>query len=183
MRSTRFKSTVACILAIGLVYSLGCIFDPKPDEQPEQVDPIEWPDLTEKEDIIDYMLLTYKHREGERYANLLHDQYIWFMQDRDAEELNTPTLDYAQDIRGTKNLFKYAVTLWLELDPGTWEEIEAVGEEPCPGCWQTDRVYRIQATLPGDETVYTGNDLVKFIEEDGKITYKLRWAYDINFYN
>jgi hypothetical protein len=61
-----------------------------------------------------------------------------------------------------------------------------VGEEPCPGCWETDRVYRIQAQLPNSDIIYMGNDHVKFIvvpvQEDGKTIYKIRWAYDIDFF-
>ncbi|HUV36226.1 MAG TPA: hypothetical protein VMX58_04720 [Patescibacteria group bacterium] len=186
MKSTKFKSVMACILALGMVYSFGCIFDPKPDEGPDIVDPVDWPDLTDKDDVIVFLLLTYKHRDGERYAELLHDQYLWFMQDRDAEELNIETLDYTEDVESTKRLFKRAVMLELEIDPGSWVEIEAVGEVPCPGCWQTDRVYRIRAQIPGDEKTYTGNDLVKFIvvpvEKDGKTRYEIRWAYDIDYY-
>jgi hypothetical protein len=186
MISTKIKLGVSCALTILLVFSLGCIFNPKPDDEPEIIDPVEWPELTEKEDVVEYLLLTYEERDETRYGDLLHPQYIWYMQPRDAEELNLPTLDYERDVAGTTYLFDVSVMLDLEIDPGTWLEIEAVGEEPCPGCWQTDRVYRIQVQLPGDETIYTGHDLVKLIvvpvEEDGKTKYKIRWAYDIDYY-
>jgi hypothetical protein len=186
MRSTRIKSGVACVLAILLVYSLGCIFDPKPDVEPDTPDPVDWPDLTNKDDVIEYMLLCYEERAKLRYPELLHHDYIWYMQPRDAEELNMPTLNKNQDTDGTIFLFGNAVTLDLEIDPGTWEEIEAVGEEPCQGCWQTDRVYRIQVQFLNDETIYTGHDLVKFIvvpvEDDGRTEYRVRWAYDIDYY-
>jgi hypothetical protein len=186
MRGKRLTSSIAIILALGLIYSFGCIFDPKPDEGPDPGPQIEWPDLTQKEDVVEYMLLTYKHREYERYKDLLHLEYVWFLQPRDAKEYNTTSLSYSEDIDGTEKLFKKAVMLELEIDPGTWNEIQQVGEEPCPGCWETDRVYRIQAQLPNSDIIYMGNDHVKFIivpvEEGGKTKYKIRWAYDIDFF-
>jgi hypothetical protein len=74
----------------------------------------------------------------------------------------------------------------LEIDPGTWNEIQQVGEEPCAGCWETDRVYRIQAKFSGIDNIFMGHDHVKFIivpvDEGGKTIYKIKWAYDIDFF-
>lgn len=182
MRSTKIKSWAACVLAILMVYSFGCIFNPKPDDNPDPPDPIEWPDLTEKEDVIEYMLLVYEDRNKERYPELLHEHYIWVMQDKDAEELHINQLDKVADIRGTNYLLGEASILELEIDPGSWGEVEAVGEEPCPGCWETEREYHIQVKVPIKEKPLQGHDLVKFIvvpvEKDGKKIYQIRWAYD-----
>lgn len=184
MRSTKIKSWSVCVLAVLMVYSLGCIFNPKPDDNPDPPDPIDWPDLTDKEDVIDYMLLVYEEKAYRRYGDLLHESYIWFMQDQDIAKYGE-TLGRQEDIRGTVGILKEATFLDLEIDPpgpNSWTEVTEVGEEPCPGCWQTKRQYLIQAQFPGSEKILTGNDYVRFIvtpvEEDGKTIYKIRWAYD-----
>jgi hypothetical protein len=184
MRNMRFKSIVVCVLAFGMIFTSGCIFDPKPDPNPVPPAPIEWKDRTDKEDVITNMLLAYEHRDKGHYNELLHENYIWYLQDRDAEKLNQESLDYAEDTDGTARIFNRAVLLELEIVKATWTEEEEIGGEACVGCWSTERIYFIQAQFPGNETIYTGHDHVKFVvvpvDEDGTTKYRIRWAYDID---
>lgn len=186
MKITRFTSAIACILAFGLILTSGCIFDPKPDDNPDPPTPIDWKDRTDKEDVITNMLLAYEHRDKGHYNELLHGDYIWYLQERDAQEFNQESLDYAEDTEGTARIFNRAVLLELEIVDASWTEVEEVGGESCVGCWSTERIYYIQAQFPGDDTIYTGHDLVKFIvvpvDENGTTKYRIRWAFDIDFY-
>jgi hypothetical protein len=188
MKGERIMKAAGILACLGIVTALvfaGCSEETGPCN-PGHDSGIDWPDLTAREDVIDYLLLTYEHRDYDRYNTLLHPDYIWYFQPRDAEELGTPLIDYAEDAEATKRIFDRAVMLELELGAGTWNEITEVGGQPCHGCWETDRVYGIQVQFTGGDVIYTGSDMVKFIivpvDDGGATIFKIKWAYDIDFF-
>jgi hypothetical protein len=187
MKRIRLHSAVGIIIAAGIILSSGCIFNPKPDDGPAPVPKIDWKDLTEKEDCITNMLLAYKYKDMTHYQELLMpNKYLWYLQDEDAVKYQMVYLDYNQDLAGTDFIFNNAVMLTLELDSGTWTEIDNVGEEPCENCWDTQRHYTIQFQKSGEEIIKIGNDTVKFVvvpyedKKDGRMEWRIQWAWDLN---
>lgn len=176
-------SFIGLMLAVAAVLAAGCSDSPK---APVKERGIDWKDRTDKEDVITNMLLAYEHRDIAHYEELLHEDYIWYFQQKDAEIFNQASLNYAEDVEATKKLFEQALLLQLEIIPAAWTEEEEIGGEACAGCWSTERVYFIQTQFHGDETIYTGRDHVKFIivpvDEGGTTKYRIRWAYDIDFF-
>lgn len=174
---------ISLVLAVTAVLAAGCSDSPK---APVRDSGIDWKDLTDPEDVITNMLLAYENRDIVHYEELLHEDYIWYFQERDAQMLGRASLDFAQDVGATKKLFEKAVMLEIEIDGGVWTEIDKVGDTPCTGCYSTERVYRIQTQFPGNEMIYTGHDHIMFIvvtvDEGGKTKYRIRWAYDIDVF-
>jgi hypothetical protein len=182
MRLLTARAAALALMAMIAVCSSGCSDDtakPAGEKSPNG-------DLTAPEDCITNLLVSYELRDIDRYKQVLHVDYLWYGKKWGVFGDDVDVLDYEQDVALTDQLFNSAVMLDLEIDPGTWLEIEKIGEDSCAGCWQTDRVYRIQVQLPGDETIYTGHGLARLvvipIDNDGTTEYRIFRGYDLDYY-
>ena len=161
MRRSVFKSALPLLLITALIVSSSCIFDPKEDPIIPVPDPIPWPDMTERDDVIKMVVLTYENPEdGESLSNynaLLHSQYFFGLAPGDVSPGDPPILTRAQDILSTEFLFDPEETTVLELtispEEGSWTEYPELEGEPCENCYETQRQYFIRVQF-GDETTY-----------------------------
>ena len=158
MRRTMLKAALPLLLITAMLAAPSCIFDPKEDPIIPTPDPIVWPDMTSRDDVIKTVVLTYGNRKiGEstaKYNALLHSQYFFGLAPGDVDPGDPPILTRAQDIASTEWLFSDETTvLDLEITPevGSWYEYFELDGEPCENCYGTERQYFIRAQF-GDET-------------------------------
>jgi hypothetical protein len=198
------RRTATWISIVILSYSVGCILSPQEDPAPPSSDPIEFKDLTEKEDVITNMLLSYQAKDYEPYMQLLlrpedtyngstyANGYYWYNQPGAVgTELS---ILLGADLERTFNMFRAAegdpvdkenhpviYRLTLTLTEGSWSPITELWGEPCEDCWYTERQYDI--FLEAGQTDYHGFDNVQFyivpVDEDGKKIYKIAVAKDV----
>ena len=71
MKNSRIKTALTIVLMVGICSMLGCIFGPEKDRKPRTVPPPEFKDLTEKEHVIENLVLSYQYLDIEHYAELL----------------------------------------------------------------------------------------------------------------
>ena len=163
MRSSVFKTALPLLLITALLASPACIFDPKEDPVIPVDDPVVWPDMTERDDVIKMVVLAYENRtDGEALKNynaLLHDQYLFGLAPGDVEPGASPIMTRAEDIESTEFLFDANKTAVLELtitpEEGSWSVYtENVGGEPCEGCYRTERRYFIRAQFDDETTIF-----------------------------
>jgi hypothetical protein len=142
--------TAAMVLFMFGAY--GCILDSEDEKPADSSDEIEWPDLTEKEDCIETILLLYENYNrlgdvskaiSDHYEMILYDDpadlkdYVWYMSAVDVMLSHPPTLTRAQDIAGTEGLLKNATLLDFRLEGAPeWEKADV-----CDNCWTTTRQY------------------------------------------
>jgi len=197
--------TAAITIIIGIFIYSGCILNPKEDVEPTPVGPQkEFRPLTEKENVIYNLVLSYERTNATYYEELLHADYIWYNQERDAEKYGA-FYNRDKDLEIVRNMFDAANgrakaghpiidRLYLKipifepdsLNPnGRWNKIDTIpGGDSCDDCWETEREYEISVEVGGEEDMtYIGNDIVKFIIapviEDGVKKYKIIRAYDL----
>jgi hypothetical protein len=193
MRGIKIRSLMTYILVLSMICLSGCILDPKEDPKPPDDSKPKYGDLTKKEHVIDNLVQSYKDRNINRYEELLLDPgYLWYPQDRDVKPGDDKFWSRDQDIRTVGRMFNAAMgqpdegypeieRLDLRIEDGTWYQVENIGEEPCPGCWMTERIYHIEAVI--GETTYIGDDDVMFyitpFEKGGKTIYQIKRADDL----
>ena len=180
---------IAAVL-ITTVFYFGCILDPKPDKNPPGQPQADFKPLTEPENVIFNLVLSYERADFEHYSELLHDDYIWYNQKRYANEGHEEFYTREDDERMVHHMFmavngQYGApidNLSLSIKSGTWiANHDTINGEPCEDCWETMRIYEINVTV-GPKTYY-GNDNIKFIVvpvmEDGIKKYKIHRAFDL----
>ncbi len=132
-------------------------------------DPIEWPDLTEREHVIETILLVYENHERntddlmEHYEAVLYDDpsndhdYVWNMQEGDIIAGHDPIMLRDEDIQGTRFILENASALMLSISAGAWDPIPDVCEE----CWETTRAYSISAKMfiGGEDMTFNGESM------------------------
>ncbi len=198
-----YKKLFLVSLSVMVVFSSGCILDPK-EEPIEENNKSEYKDLTEKEHCLINLVKSYDDRNIERYKQILYEEYMFVMpEDNDGGK---DYYDRDEEIAVTNNMFRSAsgdpienklgqrlVTERLEfsIEPplvpeDDWAPIDSVAGEPCDDCWKTERRYYMEARINIDGTdrfLSTPNRYVQFIivpmQEDGKKKYKLRLAYEL----
>lgn len=195
MKLHKFLQVFLAAASVLLIAIPGCITDPK--ESPIRKDrsessAYEYCDLREKEDVITNLLLSYKDLNIDRFAELLHPDYIFVLQPGDIKG-NKDHYTREEDIRITEKMFCARMgecspkirRLELNISEGTegsWHAAEEIDGKPCPGCWLTERNYRISVDL-GFRT-YHGDDMVLIyvapVEEEGVTRYKIRIIYDVS---
>ncbi len=156
MRRNLFKTALPLLLVTALLASPSCIFDPKEDPLIPPVVPIEWPDMTDRDDVIKTVVLCYENpKEGTseaKYNALLHSLYYFKLHESDVIPGGSPILDRAQDIVSTEFIFEATTLLELTVtETGSWYEYPEIEGEPCENCWETTRQYFVRAQF-GDET-------------------------------
>lgn len=156
---------IAAALTVGVLASYGCILNPDSGGGGEDVT-IDWPDLTDREDIVETISLVYENynRVGidelmTHYSNTMYEDpsgqnsYIWNMQEGDIIQGHNPVMTRSEDLAGTRGILTNASNLNLEISSGTWSQNQDICEE----CWETTRLYTINATFPGEGEPITYN--------------------------
>ncbi len=189
MKRHNLKLTAASFLVLLMFYTFGCILNPEEDKKPDPIPPPEFGDRTEKEHVIDNMVLAYQETDLEHYKELLHLDYIWHMQVGSDPEF----LSRDQDIDATNGIFnskkfghpdenKRIERLRLEIWDGSWETQEEYEGEPCSDCWKTEREYDITVDVASGTTIHGHDKVVFYIvggDEGGKRKYKIIRADDV----
>ncbi len=176
----RRNAFLAGLLLMGAAALAGC--SDSTEGPPNQPSP--FGDLTDKEHCIQNLVASYKMRRIGEYEKILDPEYVWFGSKWGIVGDETDILDYAEDVEGTELLFEGTVVLDLDVAGGTWSAVERIGDQPCTGCWETERWYHAEMQFAGDGTIYISNNLIKFIvvpfDEGGTTKYRIRFAYHIN---
>jgi|GEM_PF-1199824 len=189
MKRHNLKLAAASFLVLLMFSTFGCILNPEEDKKPDPIPPPEFGDRTEREHVIDNMELAYQVTDLEHYKELLHLDYIWYMQEGSDPEF----LSRDQDIAATKGIFdskkfghpddnKRIERLQLEIWGGSWSALDSFEGEPCSDCWYTRRVYDIMIEVASGTKIH-GHDYIDFYivsgDEGGKKKYKIRRADDV----
>ena len=189
MRSFMFKAALPLLLVSALIVTPACIFDPKEEVTPPPVVDVEWPDMTQKDDVVKTVQLAYDYpKEGEslsRYNALLHSKYFFGLDPGDVGVGGSPILTRAEEIYTTERIFELESLLDLNIaETGTWNSYPEIDGEPCVDCWESTREYRIRAQFGDEDTTYqspAGRASVIIIiapDEDDDTKWVLRAMYD-----
>jgi hypothetical protein len=154
-----------------------------------------WPDLTQKEDIFEYLELVYEKKDIDHYPKLLDDGFIFFFSQADYNDGITPEQwGRTEELASARNMFtgyanqKFGVITSIELEifpEGEWIEVPKT-KPPYEGETWYQRIaeYRIimettsAYTLQGTEkkALFT----VRLAEVDGEEIYRIvQWNDDI----
>ena len=150
---------LAAAMVILMLGASGCILNPEEDNEPPEPVNIDWPDLSEKEDCLETILLLYNYYNrlgdvskaiSDHYELILYDDpddlkdYVWYMSIVDVTKGEDPIMTRAGDIAGTEGLLKNASLLDFKLEGApTWIQIEDV----CDNCWTTTRQYSFSCKI------------------------------------
>jgi hypothetical protein len=157
---TRIRSATLPLLIVSALIAPSCIFSPEETPPPDKLR-VEWPDLTDRDDVAKTIVLCYENPENSesmtRYEALLHSQYFFAFDERDVPPGEPPIMTRADDILSTEWIFDNANLLELALYPeegGTWAPIAELGGEPCDDCWSGRREYIIRFQTDEEGTIY-----------------------------
>ncbi|MBD3179290.1 MAG: hypothetical protein GF417_06655 [Candidatus Latescibacteria bacterium] len=137
------KILASAMVSILALLSLSC--GEKKSEPGNQS--MEWPDRTKKEDCIRILEMSFRHRDIERYRNLILEpdstaifpegfKYHYLQDDMEAPVMS---INYSDEIGITSGLFNHADTLDLRISPAGWERLKSFRGRPCEDCWKTER--------------------------------------------
>jgi hypothetical protein len=186
-----FKAALPLLLIAALLMSPSCIFDPKEDPVIPPDDPIEWPDMTQRDHVIQTVMLCYanpKNSEAvEKYNGLLHSEYFFGLAEGDVQPGEPPIMDRAVDIKSTEGIFEFESLLELTITPetGSWYEYFELEGEPCENCYASERQYFIRAQFGDEETIWqspVGKAFMSVIvspDESDPNKWVLRAIYDL----
>ncbi|MBN2070761.1 MAG: hypothetical protein JW814_04820 [Candidatus Krumholzibacteriota bacterium] len=146
----------AAYLSAALFFIEGCILNPETDKKPPPPVEIDWPELYEKEDVIETISLCYKYYNRvskieleEKYTNILYqgegEEYVFYYQPDDVPVGGDPFMTLAEDVEGSMYVWNNATALVLSLDPspGSWQPYTDI----CDECYLTTRQYTITTTI------------------------------------
>jgi hypothetical protein len=146
---------ILLLVSVALMPVISCKEDPV---TPEKDDGLEWPSMTDREDVVETLLMAYANpRNAEslaKYNALLHSDYFFGLDARDFNPGESPILTRTQDITATQFIFDNQRLLELVLSDGTWHEIAELEGETCTDCWTTQRVYFIRLQIENEGTIY-----------------------------
>ena len=169
------KTTFFLAVLVLFIITAGCILDPKEAIDENPVPEEDWPDRTDKGDCIEIIDLVYKHRNIEKYKEVLlkpdqtrekfKDGYLWLNQELEVDSLGED-YSYDQDCLGTQWILDNAETLRMDLYPSvivseTWTKIDEIFGDPCDDCWSTQKNYVFSVDI-GEDT-FNGDDEVRFV--------------------
>ena len=151
------RITAALLIALIFLFAASCKEDPA-SPQKETPD-IDWPSMTERDDVIRTVLLAYDNpRSAEsmaRYGDVLHSMYFFRLRATDVEPGGSPIITRAEDIQSTEWIFESHTMLLLEIpEAGAWDPAPEIEGEPCDNCWVTTRQYYVQAQFGDDTVIY-----------------------------
>jgi len=152
--------------------------------------------LTEKENVISNLMMSYDRADIASYGELLHPDYTFYLQARDVASGQDEFWGRDQDLRVTRNMFlaakgQYAADpaknldkLTLELGSGSWSPVDSVDGSSCADCWMTTRDYRLSLMFADHESGIVSNDLAQIIvvpvDEGGRKLYKIWRLTDVH---
>ncbi len=197
---SRYLRIVLAAALLTSVFYIGCILDPKPDKNPPDLGPQkEFKPLTEKENVVYNLVLSYERTDITHYEELLHEDYIWKNQDRYVDEIGEEIFLREEDIRMVTNIFnaangrprtgqspidKLSLTIPVYDDPDKYWSAwtDTINGEPCEDCWQTTRPYELNVDI-GQKTLHADDKIQLVIVpviEGGVKKYKILRAYDLD---
>ena len=190
------------LLIASLFYLPGCgdSGTSRPEPDPE---PVVFEDLTEREHVIDNLVLSYQERNIDEYSKLLlgdNDSYngstyasgyYWYHQPGavgpeeyltgEEDLLCTSYIFLAANGTPAKPIHPVILLLCLDLTEGVWAPVDSLFGDGCEDCWYTERQYDIFLEM-GENDLH-GTDNVQFyivpVDEGGKKIYKIAIAKDI----
>jgi len=190
----------APLLALALILSAGCedSSPSKPDPEPAQFE-----DLTEREDVIHNLVLSYSEHNIEEYSKLLlraddayggstyQSGYIWYNQP--GVIVGEEYISREEDIARTGNIFLAATGapakpehpeiygLHLSITDGAFSAIDSLFGGPCEDCWFTERGYNLFLELGTPDLQALDNVHFYIVPVDGGGTkiYKIAIAKDV----
>jgi hypothetical protein len=184
---------ISAVLLCAFLF-VSCNDDPA-RPRPSGDDKIVFPDLTQKDDIFEYLELVYENMDIDRYPKLLDDGFIFFFSTADYNAGTTPEMwGRTEELNSARNMFsnfahpKYGAITNIDLDitpEGLWVEVRKT-DPPYEGeSWYQRTVeYRIiisttsEFTLQGTEkkALFT----IRLAEVDGENFYRIvQWSDDI----
>jgi len=162
-----FRKVLFCHL---IILSVFLLISCEEDKVTDPTDPVEWPDRTEKEDCVTIMEMVYRHREIEKYEDLLLEPdtsgvfpegFMWLSHSEDIIDENC--WGYYQEVTLTDSILTHALELELDLSSeGDWDTLETFREQPCSGCWQTIRDYYLHVVLDNG-TDYITDSFIRLV--------------------
>jgi hypothetical protein len=194
MKAINSRMRVALSLGVISMLAFGCVFGPEEDAQEKNSERLHCKPLTEKENVIHNLELSYNTADIECYTELLQADYIWYNQTAEVQGGLNEYYLRDEDIEKTTNLFlaakgqhpdsdKNLDKLELKLSSGTWTQITEFNEEACDDCWQTTREYSLTLVFNGGELTLYARDNVQLIivgvDKDAQRIYQLARAFDI----
>lgn len=185
--SGRLASLLLVIFALSLFS--GCTAD---DPVKTEEDLTDWPDLTEKEDVIETIRLCYENYKTAtmsdletHYRDILYqeegNEYVFWLHPDDVETGQEPFMSLTEDVAGSMYIWEHANALALYLSPGIWIPVEIEG---CDDCFTTSRTYTITTSIDHHGEIFelTGvNMTVEFIvrpQHDDPTKWAIYIAYD-----
>jgi hypothetical protein len=182
------RTATAFIVFLIFILIASCGEDPqKPEENDNGID---WPEMTNREDVIETVLLAYANpriaESTSRYEDILHSEYFFMLAPRDVYPGNPPFLSRSEDIASTEWIFDHQILLELSIaETGSWDAYPEIGGEECTGCMATTRDYFIRAQFGGGETIYQSSPtrchvtIIVSPDESDPSKWALRAMYDI----
>ena len=188
------RISMSSLAALSLVFCLCLIGGCKDTTAPPL--PRIPPDLTQKEDVVYNLALSYNKADIAQYQKLLHEGYRFYNQTADVQRGMEQFRTRDWDINATTKMFLAAKgqltadpamnldKLALEIRDGSWTAQDTVpGLGPCVDCWTTMRGYSLTLLLVGGQSGYMANGHVQIIvvpvDEGGKKLYKIYRMDDI----
>lgn len=190
----------AASLALIVLLAVGCSDDSPSKPEQEEAD---FGDLTEREDIIRNLVLSYREKDIVQYSRLLlgaeetyggsayPTDYYWYHQPYAVQGEDYLTRE--EDIGCTNNIFLAAMgtpastghpvieKLILQLTDGAFSPVDSLFGELCEDCWYTEREYYLHLELEGDMTVISEDHIQLYIvpvDGEGTKIYKIAIAMD-----
>ena len=193
MRRSMFRSALPLLLIAAMLVSPSCIFDPKENEEIKVDPPVEWPDRTSRDDVIEIVVLSYQEQNRDpdqaisKYRDVLHSQYFFRLHPDDVEPGGSQIMARLEDEASTEWIFGNETMLELEItDVGAWDPIAEVEGEPCENCWETTRQYYVQAQFGDETTIFQSPPERAFVtiiaapdENDPENKWVLRAMFDL----
>ena len=168
------------LMMVPAVLSPGCSEDegPGPGVNP-------YKDLTKMEDCVDNLIISHKRKDIEEYEKLLHEDYIWHGAKWGLFSDELGSLNRIEDIDLSEEIFLFTLGLDLDIAGGVWEEIDAVGADPCTDCSATIRNYDFTARDAREERMWISSEQIRIIvkpsDDGGTITYRILAVYHIEY--
>ena len=155
----------------------------------EKDDEIHWPAMTDRDDVIETVVLCYENpRDGAdaKYNALLHSLYRFTLHEADVAPGESPIFTRAEDIESTEWIFRVHTMLELTItETGSWYEYPVIGGEPCDNCWETTRQYFVRAQFEDEGTIFQSPPERAFViivvapDENDETKWVLRAMFDL----
>ena len=184
------KTTITILLlSLALTLAVSCNDPAKPVVE-DPGDGINWPGMTDRDDVVKTVLLAYANpKEGvsvSKYNGVLHSLFFFGLDPSDVRVGEPPILTRAEDIAATEWIFQNESMLELTIpETGTWNPYTEIEGQPCVDCWESTRGYTIRFQIGDEEMTHessAGKASVIIIvapDEADSSKWVLRAMYDV----